>query len=140
VRTWRDPEVIKRLLTTPATWAVVGLPANTKRTAYGIGKYLRDQLDMSIVPVNLRGEDALGQQGYYRLADVPGPVQVVDCFVNSQKVGAVVDQAIAEKDRLGIKAIWLQLGVIDEAAAERARAAGLDVVMDTCPAMEAPRI
>ena len=69
---------------------------------------------------------------------MPGPVQVVDCFVNSQRVGAIVDDAIAEKDRLGIEAVWLQLGVIDEAAAERARAAGLDVVMDTCPAMEAP--
>jgi uncharacterized protein len=138
VRIWRDPEVIKRLLTTPATWAVVGLSANTRRAAYGIGQYLRDQLGMSIVPVNLRGEDALGVRGYRRLADVPAPVQVVDCFVNSQRVGAVVDQAIAEKDRLYIEAVWLQLGVIDEAAAERARAVGLDVVMDICPAMEAP--
>jgi predicted CoA-binding protein len=135
---WRDPQVIRRLLTTPATWAVVGLSANTERTAYRIGRYLRDQLGMSIVPVNLRGEDSLGEHGYRRLADAPGPVQVVDCFVNSQRVGAVVDDAIAEKDRLGIEAVWLQLGVIDEAAAERARAAGLDVVMDTCPAMEAP--
>jgi uncharacterized protein len=138
VRTWRNPEVITRLLTTPATWAVVGLSANTKRTAYSIGGYLRDQLSMNIVPVNLRGEDALGERGYRRLADVPGSVQVVDCFVNSQRVGAVVDQAIAEKDRLGIEAVWLQLGVIDEAAAERAHAVGLDVVMNTCPAMEAP--
>jgi uncharacterized protein len=140
VRTWRDPEVIKRLLTTPATWAVVGLSANTKRTAYSIGRYLRDQLGMRIVPVNLRGEDALGEQGYLRLADVPGSIHVVDCFVNSQRVGGVVDQAIAEKDRLGIEAVWLQLGVIDEAAAERARAAGLDVIMNICPAMEAPDV
>ncbi len=136
--TWRDPEVIKRLLTTPATWAVVGLSANTERTAYRIGQYLRDRLGMSIVPVNLRGEDALSESGYRRLADVPGPVQVVDCFVNSRRVGAVVDEAIAEKGRLGIEAVWLQLGVIDEAAAERAREAGLDVIMDTCPAIEGP--
>jgi predicted CoA-binding protein len=138
VKTWRYPEVIERLLTTPATWAVVGLSANTQRTAYSIGLYLRDRLGMRVIPVNLRGEHALGEQGYRRLAEVPGPVQVVDCFVNSQRVGAVVDQAIAEKDRLGIEAVWLQLGVIDEAAAERARAVGLDVVMNTCPAMEAP--
>jgi predicted CoA-binding protein len=137
---WRDPQVIRKLLTTPATWAVVGLSANTERTAYRIGRYLRDRLGMTIVPVNLRGEDTLGEQGYRRLADVPGPVHVVDCFVNSQRVGAVVDDAIAEKDRLGIEAIWLQLGVIDEAAAERARAAGLEVVMNTCPAMEAPAV
>jgi uncharacterized protein len=138
VTTWRDPDVIRQLLTTPATWAVVGLSANTERTAYRIAQYLRDRLCMTIVPVNLRGEDTLGEKGYRRLADVPGQVQVVDCFVNSQRVGAVVDDAIAEKDRLGIEAVWLQLGVIDEAAAERARAAGLDVVMNTCPAMEAP--
>ena len=140
MRTWRDPEVIQRLLTTQTTWAVVGLSANTQRTAYSIGRYLHDQLGMRIVPVNLRGEDALSEQGYSQLADIPGPVEVVDCFVNSQRVGAVVDQAIAQKDRLGIKAVWLQLGVIDEAAAQRARAAGLDVVMDTCPAMEAPAL
>jgi uncharacterized protein len=140
VTTWRDPDVIRRLLTTPATWAVVGLSANTERTAYRIGRYLRDRLGMKIVPVNLRGENTLGERGYRRLADVPGPVQVVDCFVNSQRVGAVVDDAIAAKDRLGIEAVWLQLGVIDDAAAERARAAGLDVVMDTCPAMEAPAL
>jgi predicted CoA-binding protein len=138
VTTWKDPDVIKRLLTTPATWAVVGLSGNTERTAYGIGRYLRDRLGMTIVPVNLRGEDALGERGYRQLADIPDSVQVVDCFVNSQRVGAVVDEAIAEMDRLGIEAVWLQLGVIDEAAAERARAAGLDVVMDTCPAMEHP--
>jgi uncharacterized protein len=137
---WRDPQVIKKLLTTPATWAVVGLSANTERTAYRIGRYLRDRLGMTIVPVNLRGEDTLGEQGYRRLADVPGPVHVVDCFVNSQRVGAVVDDAIAEKDRLGIEAVWLQLGVIDQAAAERARAAGLEVVMNTCPAIEAPAV
>ena len=136
----QDREVIRQLLTTPATWAVVGLSSNTARTAYRIGAYLHDRLGMSIVPVNLRGEDALGEQGYLRLADVPGPAQVVDCFVNSARVGAVVDDAIAEKDRLGIQAVWLQLGVVDEAAAKRAREAGLDVVMDTCPAMEAPSL
>jgi predicted CoA-binding protein len=140
VTDWQDREVIRQLLTTPATWAVVGLSSNTARTAYRIGAYLRDRLGMSIVPVNLRGEDALGEQGYLRLADVPGPAQVVDCFVNSARVGAVVDDAIAEKDRLGIQAVWLQLGVVDEAAAQRAQEAGLDVVMDTCPAMEAPSL
>jgi uncharacterized protein len=93
---------------------------------------------MTIVPVNLRSEDALGERGYRRLADIPDSVQVVDCFVNSQRVGAVVDEAIAEKARLGIEAVWLQLGVIDAAAAQRAHAAGLDVVMNTCPAMEHP--
>jgi uncharacterized protein len=137
---WREPDVIKRLLTTPATWAVVGLSANRTRTAYRIGRYLRDSLGMRVVPVNPRAEAWEGQQGYDRLANVPAPVDVVDCFVNSRHVGGVVDDAIAEKDRLGISAVWLQLGVIDDAAAERARDAGLDVVMDTCPAMEAPRL
>ena len=135
-----DADVIRRLLSTPATWAVVGLSANTARVAFGVSQYVRDGLGMRIVPVNPRGEDALGATGYRRLADVPGPVDVVDCFVNSRRVGEVVDDAIAERDRLGIRAVWLQLGVINEDAAERAKAAGLEVVMDTCPAMEAPAL
>jgi predicted CoA-binding protein len=130
-----DPEVVYRLLSTPGRWAVVGLSKNPHRVAMRISRYLMDQLDMEVVPVNLQGDDVLGLTGYQKLADIPGEIDVVDCFVNSQKVGPVVDQAI----EIGAKAVWLQLGVVDEAAAERAKAAGLDVVMDTCPAIEAPR-
>jgi len=79
-----------------------------------------------------------GETGYTALAQVPDGtvVAVVDFFVNSQRVGPVVDEAIAEKDRLGIEALWLQLGVIDQEAARRAISAGLDVVMDTCPMIQ----
>lgn len=137
-----DPDVIRDLLQTPATWAVVGLSANTGRTAYRIGEFLHTELGMRVIPVHPRAEKVFGEQGYARLADLPDgtSVQVVDCFVNSALVGAVVDEAIAERERLGIDAVWLQLGVVDEAAAERAREAGLAVVMDTCPAIELPRI
>ncbi|MFD1213073.1 CoA-binding protein [Arthrobacter sp. GCM10027362] len=131
-----DPEVIRRLLTAPARWAVVGLSDNPRRVAPRIGRYLMDTLGMEVVPVNLEGAEVFGLKGYRELADIPGGVEVVDCFVNSQKVGPVVDQAI----EAGAKAVWLQLGVVDEAAAARAAAAGLDVVMDTCPAIEAPRL
>ncbi|MGY5319384.1 CoA-binding protein [Neomicrococcus lactis] len=130
-----DPEVIRRLLTTPARWAVVGLSNNPLRAALGVSLQLRDRFGMEIVPVNLGGQDVHGEKGYRKLADFPGRINVVDCFVNSQKVGAVVDQAI----EVGADAVWMQLGVIDEAAAERARAAGLDVVMNTCPLIEAPK-
>src|SRR3954471_11979299 len=130
-----DPEVVRRLLTTPARWAVVGLSANRRRTAYGIASYLQG-LGMTIVPVHPRAETAHDEPGYATLAGVPGPIEVVDCFANSAVVGPVVDEAIA----VGAKAVWLQLGVIDEAAAARAKAAGLTVVMDTCPAIEAPRL
>lgn len=130
-----DPEVIQRLLTTPARWAVVGLSNNPLRAALGVSLQLRDRFGMQIVPVNLGGQDVHGEKGYRKLADIPGRINMVDCFVNSQKVGAVVDQAI----EIGADAVWMQLGVIDEAAAERARAAGLDVVMNTCPLIEAPK-
>lgn len=129
-----DPAVIERLLTTPGRWAVVGLSSNRSRTAYDIAGYVQE-LGMEIVPVHPKAETVHGAQGYARLADVPGRIDVVDVFVNSSLAGAVVDEAIAA----GAKAVWLQLGVVDEAAAERATAAGLDVVMDTCPAIEAPR-
>lgn len=131
-----DRETIKRLLTTKGRWAVVGLSTNPARPAVGVSKFLQRNLGMEIIPVNLKGEDVHGEQGYKKLADIPGEIDVVDCFVNSQRVGAVVEQAI----EVGAKAVWLQLGVIDEAAAARAAEAGLDVVMDTCPAIEAPRL
>ncbi|HEY4615200.1 MAG TPA: CoA-binding protein [Citricoccus sp.] len=128
-----DPVIIRRLLTDRgARWAVVGLTPNPRRAAVGVSKFLRDDLGMEIIPVNLGGQDVHGETGYRTLADVPGPIDVVDCFVNSQKVGAIVDQAI----EVGAKAVWLQLGVVDEAAAQRAADAGLDVVMDTCPVIE----
>jgi predicted CoA-binding protein len=130
-----DPEVIRRLLTEPNRWAVVGLSQNRARTAYGIAAYLQ-QLGKPIVAVHPRAEPVHGAQAYQRLADVPWPIHVVDVFVNSSRAGQVVDEAIA----VGAGAVWLQLGVVDEDAAARARAAGLDVVMDTCPAMEAPRL
>ncbi|GAB3536659.1 CoA-binding protein [Arthrobacter tecti] len=131
-----DPTTIQRLLTTPGRWAVVGLSNNPLRPAVGVAKFLIDRLGMDVVPVSLKGDDVHGRTGYTKLQDVPGEIDVVDCFVNSQRVGAVVDDAIA----VGAKAVWLQLGVIDEEAAQRAADAGLDVVMDACPAIEAPRL
>jgi len=130
-----DPDVVRRLLATPGLWAVVGLSQNPVRVAYRIARYLQQPLGQQIVAVHPRAESVHGAPGYRTLADVPGPIDVVDLFVRSDRVGQVVDEAIA----VGAKAVWLQLGVIDEEAAGRARAAGLDVVMDTCPAIEAPR-
>ena len=131
-----DPDVVRRLLATPGRWAVVGLSQNPERVAYGIARYLQSPLHQQIVAVHPRTEPVHGAPAYPTLADVPGPVNVVDVFVRSELAGAVVDQAIA----IGAGAVWLQLGVVDQAAAARARAAGLDVVMDTCPAIEAPRL
>jgi len=130
-----DPEVIRRLLTGTRRWAVVGLSTNQARVAYEIAGYLTD-LGIEVVPVHPRAETVNGARGYPRLADVPGHIDVVDVFVRSELAGAIVDQAV----EVGAGAVWLQLGVIDEAAAARAAAAGLDVVVDTCPAIEAPRL
>ena len=130
-----DRAVIERLMRTKGTWAIVGLSTNEWRSAYDVALYVRDRMGMEIIPVNLPGEDVHGEKGYRSLAEIPAekhPIDVVDCFVNSQKVGPVIDQAIAA----GAKAVWLQLGVIDAAAVERAKAAGLDVVVNSCPARE----
>lgn len=132
-----DPAVVERLLRAKGRWAIVGLSTNPWRAAYDTSLFIRDRLGMDIIPVNLPGDDVHGEAGYRSLGEIPAekrPIDVVDCFVNSGRVGDVVDQAIAA----GAGAVWLQLGVIDEAAAERAKAAGLDVVMNACPAREAP--
>jgi uncharacterized protein len=136
------PAVIRRVLTTPATWAVVGLSTDATRTAHGVARWMQDALGHRIIPVHPRAEEVWGEPGYPTLAQIPDgtAVSVVDFFVNSHRVGAIVDEAILNKDRLGIEALWLQLGVIDEDAAQRAIKAGLDVVMDTCPMMEYPKL
>jgi uncharacterized protein len=125
-----DTGTIERVLR-QETWAVVGLTTNPRRPAYGVARFLQEQ-GKKIVPINPAGEAVHGETGYPSLADVPFPVDVVDVFRRSELAGAHVDEAIAA----GAKAVWLQLDVIDEAAADRAEAAGLDVVMDFCPAIE----
>lgn len=113
------------------TWAVVGLGNNPNRAAFGVAKLLQDK-GHRIIPVHPSAEVVHGEVGYKTLAEIPDSIDVVDCFVNSQLVGDIVDQAIA----VGAKAVWLQLDVIDHAAISRAQAAGLLTVMDRCPAIE----
>lgn len=131
-----DDTVIRGLLTTPGRWAVVGLSADPTRAAHRIAGYLQQVLGQHIIPVHPKAETVHGQPGYAALAEVPGPIDVVDVFVNSTRAGQVVDDAI----EVGARVVWLQLGVVDEDAADRAEAAGLAVVMDTCPSIEAPRL
>lgn len=136
-----DPDLVRELLNDPGVWVVVGLSTNAARPAHDLSRWLKHELHKGIIPVHPKAETVHGQQGYATLADIPDQdIKVIDCFVNSQRVGAVVDQAIEHKDRLQIDAIWMQQGVVDEAAAGRARKAGLEVVMDTCPRIEWPRV
>ncbi len=128
-------EEIRRLRDDTAVWAVVGLSQNRARAAYGVARFLLEH-GKTVVPVHPSAATVHGQRGYASLRDIPHPVDVVDVFVRSSRAGAVVDDAIA----IGAGAVWLQLGVIDEAAAARARAAGLDVVMDRCPLLEFPHL
>ena len=127
-----DRATVDRLLTLD-TWAVVGLSEDRSRAAWGVAAFLQ-QLGKRVVPVHPSAPTVHGEQGYPRLADIPFEVDVVDLFVRSSLAGLVVDDAIEK----GAKGVWLQLGVVDEAAAARARAAGLDVVMDRCPKLEWP--
>lgn len=128
------PETIRKILTESGdTWAVVGLSNNERRAAYGVAAVLQ-RFGKRIVPVHPKAETVHGEQGYASLADVPFPVDVVDVFVNSELAGAVADQAVA----IGAKAVWFQLGVTDVEAYARTREAGLEMVMDRCPAIEIP--
>ena len=113
------------------TWAIVGLGNNPERAAYGVSRLLQER-GHRVIPVDPRAEIVHGEIGYKTLAEIPTPVDVVDCFVNSKLVGKVVDEAIA----IGAKAVWLQLDVIDHEAVARAVNAGLIAIMDRCPAIE----
>jgi predicted CoA-binding protein len=116
------------------TFAVVGLSDKPHRPSHSVASLLQAR-GYRIVPVNPNLASVLGERCWPDLRAIPFPVEVVDIFRRSEEVGPIVDDAIA----IGARAVWMQLGVIDEAAAARARAAGLEVVMDRCPAIELGR-
>jgi predicted CoA-binding protein len=129
---------VRALLEETRTWAVVGCSPDPGRDSHRIARLLQRE-GFRVIPVNPHVEgELLGERCYRSLADVPAAeeVEVVDVFRHSGAAGAHVDEAIA----LGATGVWLQLGVVDHAAAGRARAAGLRVVMDRCPAIELPRL
>jgi hypothetical protein len=127
-----DP--ITELLKAYKTVAVVGLSSNPARPSNGVAEYLQN-VGYRIIPVNPNEREVLGEKSYARLEDVPERVEIVDVFRRSDQVGQVADSAIA----VGAKVLWLQRGVIDDAAAEKARAAGLRVIMDACLYVEHKR-
>lgn len=126
-----EPKAIARILAESKNIAVVGLSSNPMRASYGVSRYMQ-QHGYRIIPVNPNEREVLGERAYASLREVPGtpelPLEVVNIFRRSEDAGAIVDEAIA----LGAKAVWLQEGVIDQAAAQRALDAGLLVVMDRC--------
>jgi uncharacterized protein len=128
-------EVIRRVLTDYKTWAVVGCSPDAFRDSHRIAALLQAR-GYRVIPVNPHCDEVLGERAYASVHEVPEPIDVVDIFRRSDQAGRHVDEAID----IGAKAVWMQLGVIDVAAADRARGAGLDVVMDRCPAIELPRL
>jgi predicted CoA-binding protein len=123
-------EAVQKLLAME-TRAVVGLSNARSRAAYDVAKFLQDN-GKRIVPVHPSAPVVHGEQGYATLAEIPFDVDVVDCFVRSELVGPVVDQAI----ETGAQGVWMQLGVVDRAAGRRAEDAGLVVVKDRCPKID----
>ena len=117
------------------TWAIVGCSPSPSRDSHRIAALLQRRGHV-VIPVNPNCDEVLGERAYASLMDIPEPVDVVDVFRRSEAAGAHVDEAI----EIGAAAVWMQLGVIDEDAAKRARDAGLAVVMDRCPAIELPRL
>ncbi len=128
---WQEPESVRFMLDECTTWAIVGLSGDPTRTAFSIAAMLQGR-GKRIVPIHPTATEVLDEQVYPTLADVPFPIDVVDVFRRSEAAGEFADQAVA----IGAKGVWFQLGVIDAAAFERTVAAGLPMIMDTCPAIE----
>jgi len=122
-----DPETIKQILDDCHTIAVVGLSSDPRRPSNDVASYMQRR-GYRIIPVNPNETEVLGEKAYPALADVPEKIDLVDIFRRSDAAGQAVDEAIA----VGVKAVWLQDGVIDNEAAQRALDAGLLVVMDRC--------
>ena len=129
--------LIKDILRTTKTIAMVGASGNPVRPSYFAMKYLLDK-GFLIDPVNpsMAGKEILGRRVYADLTEVPGPIDMVDIFRGSDAAPGIVAEALREKERLGIKIIWMQLSVISEEAETIARDAGLTVIMDRCPKIE----
>lgn len=141
-RRFDDPATSERVLRSFRTWAVVGCSSNPARPSHGVSRVLLRHA-YEVIPVNPRETEVLGQSCYPDLASAAlaaraagRPIEVVDIFRRSQEAGIHVDEAIS----IGARAVWLQLGVSDQPAAERAERAGLLVVMDRCPAIDLPRL
>ncbi len=130
-------EEIYELLANARTIAMVGASDRPDRASHGVMQFLQGR-GYRVIPVNpqITGERVHGEFVWRELAQIGEPIDIVDIFRRSEAAGEAVDQAIA----VGAKAVWMQLGVIDEAAAARAEAAGLKVVMDRCPKIEIPRL
>ena len=133
--------LIRRILDETSTIAIVGASANWVRPSNFAMKYLQEK-GYRVIPVNpgSAGSDIHGEKCFAGLADIPDRIDMVDIFRRSEDAGAIVDEAIALKDTKGIHTIWMQIGVIDDAAAARAESAGLTVVMDRCPKIEFGRL
>lgn len=130
-----DISSLRRILKSNRTIAVVGLSANWWRPSYFAAKYMQEH-GYRIVPVNPAYQEVLGEKCFASLKDIPFQVDMVDCFRKSEEIGPLAQEAVA----IGAKCLWMQLGVVNEAAAAVARAAGLDVVMDRCVKIEHARL
>lgn len=135
MRNWSDPELAKKILETYTRFAVVGCSSDPSRASNRVARFLITR-GYDVVPVNPNEAACCSKNCYPDLRSIPGRIEVVDIFRRSELVGPHVDEAI----EVGARAIWMQLGVVDAAAAERAAAAGLDVVMDRCPAIDHPAL
>jgi predicted CoA-binding protein len=134
-----DDPTLRDLLTRVRTIALVGWSPKPDRPSHRVAAYLKAR-GYRVIPVNpgQAGTMALGEVVRASLAEISDPVDMVDIFRRSEEAGAVVDEALASLP--GLQAVWMQLGVIDAAAAARAEAAGVMAVMDRCPAIEIPRL
>jgi len=130
-------DTIRDILTSTQTIAVVGASDNQSRPVYGVMKFLQRQ-GYRCIPVNprLAGQELLDEKVYASLRDIPDSIDMVDVFRRSEEVAPIAEDAIA----IGAKVLWMQLGVRNEAAAQLGRDAGLEVVMNRCPAIEIPRL
>ncbi len=130
-----DISALRRILNDNRVIAVVGLSAKRHRPSHSVAKYMIEH-GYRVIPVNPSYQEVLGQKCYPSLRDIPEKIEIVDCFRRSEEIMPIAEDAIA----IGAKVLWMQIGVINEAAAEKARKAGLEVVMDRCIEIEYARL